>query len=142
MLKNISNFRDVFTIDNLPKRIFKNECGVVNSDKIGGEGKHWLAYYNDPKSKYIEFFDSYGLYPCKEILKYLKTSGKDILYNSSQIQSNDSVLCGYYCVNYIRERSKGVKPYDVLYKFKQKPSLMNENLVKRTTQLRQASLSP
>ena len=82
MLKDIPHCRGVFIVDTLPKRIFKSECGVVNSDTIGGEGKHWLAHYNDTKSKH-EFFDSYGLYPCKEILKYLKTSGKDILYNSS-----------------------------------------------------------
>ncbi len=27
------------------------------------------------------FFDSYGLYPANEIINYLQTSGKDIVYN-------------------------------------------------------------
>ncbi len=93
-LKGIRHFRGVYTRDMLPKRIFKKECGVINTDTINGIGKHWICYYNDPKSKYIEFLDSFGLSPAKEILTYLETSGKDILYNSSQLQSNDSIKCG------------------------------------------------
>jgi hypothetical protein len=101
MLKYIPHFRGVYTRDILPKRILKKECGVINTDTINGNGKHWICYYNDPKSEYIEFFDSFGLTPAQEILTYLETSGKDILYNSSQLQTNDSIKCGYYCVYYI-----------------------------------------
>lgn len=125
-MKNEDNFRGVFTIDTLPKRIKKSESGIINYDQITGSGTHWVAYYNHPKSKYVEFFDSFGLYPGNEIQRFLKTSGKKILYNSSQIQSNDSVLCGYYCINYIRERNKNISPYDVLYKFEQQPNRKNE----------------
>jgi hypothetical protein len=104
MLKDISHFRGVFTRNMLPKIIFKTEWGVINTDTIYGIGKHWICYYNDPKSEYVEFFDSFGLPPAKEILTYLETSGKDILYinNSSQLQANDSRKCGYYCVYFIK----------------------------------------
>jgi hypothetical protein len=73
MLQAIPHFRGVFTRDILPKRMFKNECGVINSDTISGEGKHWICYFNDSKSKYVEFFNSFGLPPGKEILSYLET---------------------------------------------------------------------
>jgi hypothetical protein len=79
MLKYIPNFRGVYTSDILPKRIFKSECGVINSDTISGIGKHWICYYNDPKSKYIEFVVSFGRSLAQEILTYLETSGIDIL---------------------------------------------------------------
>jgi len=125
-LRNIPNFRGVFAIDTLPKRIFKNESGVINYDKMSGPGTHWVCYYNSPKYQYVEYFDSFGISPSKEIVNYLETSDKNIMYNSSQIQSNDSVLCGYYCINYIRERNKRISPYDILYKFCQVPCLKNE----------------
>ena len=141
MLQGIPHFRDVFTRDIHPKRMFKNECGIINSDTISGEGKHWICYFNDPKSKYVEFFNSFGLPPGIEILNYLETSGKDILYNSSQIQSNNSVLCGYYCVHYIKERIKGRSMYDILYSFKQKPSEVTKRLVKSTSNAPKGSAS-
>lgn len=129
MLRKIPHFRGIFTRDILPKRMLKIECGIINSDTVSGIGKHWLAYFNDPKGKYVEFFNSFGLPPGKEILSYLESSGKDIIYNSSQIQSNDSVLCGYYSVYYIKERSKGRNMYDILYSFSQKPSEYNETKI-------------
>ena len=128
-LKYIPHFRGVYTRDILPKRILKLECGVINTDTINGNGKHWVCYYNDPKSKYIEFLDSFGLSPSKEILNYLETSGKDILYNSSQLQANNSIKCGYYCVYFIKERNKGKSMYDILYSFNQEPTNYNETKV-------------
>src|SRR6266487_642741 len=129
MLQDIFHFRGVFTRDILPKQMLKMECGIINSDTMNGVGTHWLAYFNDPKSNYVEFFNSFGIPPGKEILIYLESSGKDIIYNSSQIQSNDSVLCGYYCVHFIKERSKGRSMYDILYSFNQEPSEYNETRV-------------
>jgi hypothetical protein len=129
MLKGISHFRVVFTRDVLPKRIFKKECGVINTDTINGIGRHLICYYNDPKSEYIEFLDSFRLPPAQEILTYLETSGKDILYNSSQLQVNDSIKCGYYCVYFIKERNNGKSVYDILYSFKQYPDITNESKI-------------
>ena len=129
MLKYIPHFRGVYTRDILPKRIFKKECGVINTDRISGIGKHWICYYNEPKSEYIEFLDSFGLSPAQEILTYLETSGKDIIYNSSQLQANDSTKCGYYCVYFIKERNKGKIMYDILYSFKQYPDITNERKI-------------
>ena len=129
MLKDIPHFRGVYTRDILPKRIFKKECGVINTDIISGIGKHWICYYNDPKSKYIEFLDSFGLSPAQEILTYLETSGKDIIYNSSQLQANVSTKCGYYCVYFIKERNNGKSMYDILYSFKQYPDITNERKI-------------
>jgi hypothetical protein len=107
MLKGIINFRGVFTRDMLLKIILKKECGVINTDTINSIGKHWICYYNDPKSKYVEFLDSFGLSLTQEILAYFETSVKDILYNSSQLQTNCSIKCGYYCVYFIKERNDG-----------------------------------
>jgi hypothetical protein len=110
-LKDEPGFRGVFARDALPKRIRKQECGIVNLDTIGGKGTHWVCYFNSPTEKYVEYFDSYGLPPPEEVEKYLMSSRKPIIYNTTELQSRDSQLCGYYCIYYIRMRNDGYKRY-------------------------------
>ena len=55
----ISCFRGVFLLDTLPKKPSKKECGIVNFDKSGGTGTHWVAWYKNGKNKI--YFDSYGV---------------------------------------------------------------------------------
>lgn len=130
MLEGIPNFNDVFSHDELPKYIKQNESGVINLDLSTGPGTHWVCYYNDPKLNYVEYIDSFGVPPDDRTLRFLRTSMKYVRYNDSQLQHIDSQRCGWYCVHYIRERSKGKSPYDVLYEFTQEPSKMNEKIVK------------
>lgn len=127
LMKDEPNFKGVFAIDTLPNKAIG--CGVINYDTIGGKGTHWTCYFNDPKSKFIEHLDSFGLPPSETMKTFLKTSGKQIVYNDSQLQSKNSVLCGYYCIHYIKERNKCKSPYEVLYSFKQQPSEYNERKV-------------
>ena len=53
----IPSFRGVFLLDTLPKKPNKKECGIVNLDKSGGPGTHWVAWYKIGKNKI--YFDSY-----------------------------------------------------------------------------------
>ena len=58
-------FRGVFLPDTLPKKLNKKECGIVNFDKSGGPGTHWVAWYKNGKTKI--YFDSYGVQPPIEV---------------------------------------------------------------------------
>src|SRR5205085_1235542 len=128
-LKNIKHFRGVYTIDTIPKKI-KNEYSVLNTKKITDpEVGHWVVVVNLDKNKEATYFDSYGLPIPREILKYLYTSGKDIICQENQLQMSDSVLCGYFCIHLIKEMNKGKSFYDVVYSFKQNPDLFNEKKV-------------
>ena len=84
--------RGVFLLDTLPKKPSKKECGIVNFDKSGGPGTHWVAWYKNGKTKI--YFDSYGIQPPTEVINYL---GKLIHYNTDQIQSVGQVFCGHLC---------------------------------------------
>ena len=42
-----------------------------------------------------------------EVKKYMKTSGKRLVYSTDETQERDSVLCGYWCLYYLLERQKG-----------------------------------
>ena len=77
----IPSFRGVFLLDILPKKPNKKECGIVNFDKSGGLGTHWVAWYKNSKTKI--YFDSYGVQPPTERINYL---GMPIHYNSDQVQ--------------------------------------------------------
>ena len=66
-MKNQKRFRGVFTSDLLPKNIKVFENGIINLDISTVKGMHWFCYYNDPKYKYIGYFDQFGEYICNEM---------------------------------------------------------------------------
>jgi hypothetical protein len=63
----------------LPRKIRRNESGIVNLDDAAGPGTHWVAYAKrDDRAAY---FDSFGnLQPPKEIVRYL-SNDVTITYN-------------------------------------------------------------
>ena len=98
----IPSFRRVFLLDTLPKKPNKKECGIVNFDKSGGPGMHWVAWYKNGKTKI--YFDSYGARPPLEVIRYL---GKPIHYNTDQLQPAGKVFCGHLCLYILKELSMG-----------------------------------
>ena len=100
-MKHFKHFRGVFMNDELPNAIENHESGIVNYENSNQGGSHWIAYDNHPDSKYVYYFCSYGLPPTIQLEKYLKSSGKLILFNDTQLQPYGSNLCGYYCIMFI-----------------------------------------
>ncbi len=130
MLKNVTSFKGVFSRDTLTGKPKINESGILNLEPNSMGGSHWTCWFNPRNSKYIEYFDSYGIYPPTEAVTYLKKSGKQILYNSNTIQLPFSIMCGYYCMHFITSRMKGISFYDVVYEFDATATQRNENLIK------------
>lgn len=98
----IPNFRGVFVRDRLPKKIHKNENGIVNLDTHYGKGTHWVAY--NKKGDSIFYFDSYGnLRPPEELSQYFISDGrkKHIFYNHDVYQTYGSFICGHLCLNFL-----------------------------------------
>ena len=102
----ISYFRGVFLLDTLPRKPNKKECGIVNFDT------HWVAWYKNGKTKI--YFDSYGVQPPLEVIKYL---GSPIHYNTDQLQPAGEVFCGHLCLYVLKELSEGREFRDILNKF-------------------------
>ena len=115
----IKFFRGVFLLDTLPKKPNNNEslaslkeCGIVNFNKSGGLGTHWVAWYKNGKTKI--YFDSYGVQPPIEVKNYL---GKSIRYNTDQVQPVGEVFCGHLCLNVLKELSEGHQFQNILNNF-------------------------
>lgn len=105
---------------------------VINlQDSKDGGGTHWVASFNNPKNTYIYYFDSYGIIPSEDTIKWLKKSGKRILYNTTEIQSLKSVSCGFYCIAFIKW-CLGERDYlDFVGSFTDDGSINNEIILKR-----------
>jgi len=153
MLKSVDTFAGVFSRDKMPtvsnnrrsglsrseaakrakrsRGTDRDESGVVNLDDDSGPGTHWVAYIVDKNLPIAFYFDSFGMPPPKEIVRYLhKLSPKPLAYNSSQIQNISSILCGYYCVYVLKKFYRSERDinalYDILYSFDQEPVMDNE----------------
>jgi len=107
---NIPNFRGVFMRDTLPKKPRRIECGILNLDDSNGVGHHWVNFLKNGNEKI--YFDSYGLPPPTELVKYLKSP---VYYNSERIQPDGQVFCGHLCLYVLKVvMSDGCKFQEVI----------------------------
>jgi hypothetical protein len=94
-----SDFLGVFSCDNIPSKINeKNKFIIIcNLSKKFEKGSHFICIVSSNDS--IIYIDPLGL-PClnKYIIAFLIEAKKNVLYNSNQIQSRDSVCCGFYVI--------------------------------------------
>ena len=107
--QNEPRFNGVFSRDNLPNSI-KSGAYVINLDEYHDIGTHWVALYLNNKT--IIYFDSFGVkHIPKEIIKFIvsneqsssaKARNKKIITNIYRIQAYDSVMCGYFCIGFIK----------------------------------------
>ena len=88
-------FRGVFLLDTLPKKPNNKECGIVNFDKSGGSGTHWVAWYKNGKNKI--YFDSYGIQPPKKLLSIWEMGLIIILIRYNREGRYSVGICVYMC---------------------------------------------
>ena len=91
----IKKFRGMFMKDELPKKVHKVQCGIINLEDSSKEGSHWTTYFKN-NDKY--YFDSYGnAPPPKSLVKYL--GPKNLVYNEERYQNyDDPPICGHLCL--------------------------------------------
>ena len=95
--ENQSRFNGVFSRDTMPKKI-KDWGYVINLDEYADVGTHWIALFCK-KSK-IVYFDSFNVEHIPEEIKGF-IGNKNIKANIFQIQANNSIMCGYFCIGFI-----------------------------------------
>ena len=106
--ENESRFNGVFSRDNLPKKI-KDGAYVINLDEYKDVGTHWIALFC--KKNEIVYFDSFGVeHIPEEIKKFIRN--KNIKANIFRVQASNSVMCGYFCTEFIDFRLAGKKLSD------------------------------
>ena len=96
----VEKFDGVFNKDS---RQWPYNCGKINLDSNDGPETHWACYADS------FYFDPFGLPPTENIL-FIKR------YNTLQYQKQISVLCGYFCLFFIKKVEDGNSIYNILYK--------------------------
>ena len=79
---------------------------IMNLQTTKEAGSHWVCIYN-----YKNYFDPYGVIPPKEVYKYMND---EFIYNTIQVQPDNSAMCGQLCVFCLYKLSKGYRFEDVV----------------------------
>ena len=82
---------------------------IYNLEPAYMSGSHWVATY--VKNGIINYFDSFGMPPFQEIQNLLTTT------------------CGYFCLHFLNEMSKGRSYYDLLKVFNIHNTMKNEKYI-------------
>ena len=133
--KNEPRFNGVYSRNNLPNKIKKGTY-VINLDEYENTGTQWVSLYVKPK--YTVYFDSFGVeHIPKEINKFIRSKElghairNDIKSNIFRIQAYDSIMCGYFCIEFINYMLKGKTLLDYTNLFSPNDFKKNDRVIKR-----------
>jgi len=102
-------FLGVFAADQLTFNPSKRpSCLIANTDPANLPGQHWVAIYFDAHDN-VEYFDSYGRHPSSAFASFMKKNAKRMHVYEKRLQSNDTFVCGMYCVYFLYYRVRGIK---------------------------------
>ena len=102
----------------------KQALFIYNLEPSYMSGSHWVATY--VKNGIINYFDSFGMPPFQEIVNHAKRKNTTLLHQSDQIQNLLTTTCGYFCLYFLNEMSKGRSYYDLLKVFNSHNTMENE----------------
>ena len=133
--KNEPRFNGVYYRNNLPKTI-KKGAYVINLDEYENAGTYWVALF--VKTNEAIYFDSFGIEHIPiEINQFINndttksSSLERIESNIFKIQAYDSIMCGYFCIEFINDMLKGKKLLDYTNLFSPNHFKNNDRVVKR-----------
>ena len=125
----------MYSRNNLPNKI-KKGAYVINLDEYENTGTHWISLFVKPK--YAVYFDSLGIeHIPKEINKFINndttksSSLERIKSNIFRIQDYDSIMCGYFCIEFINYMLKGKTSLDYTNLFSPNDFQKNDRVIKR-----------
>ena len=142
----VSRTKGVYSRNNLPNKIKKGPY-VINLDGYENTGTHWVSLF--VKAKYTVYFDSFGVeHIPKEINKFIrskelgpavgneqsssaKARNKEIKASIFRIQAYDSIMCGYFCIEFINYMLKGKTLLDYTNLFSPNDFKKNDQVIKR-----------
>ena len=132
--KNEPRFNGVYSRNNLPKTI-KKGAYVINLDEYKNISTHWVPLF--VKANKVIYFDSFGLeHIPKEINKFIKKPSSlkrtaRIKRNIFRIQAYDSIMCGYFCIEFINYMLKDKTLLDYTDLFLPNDFKKNDQVIKR-----------
>ena len=110
----------------------KKGAYVINLDEYENTGTHWISLFVKPK--YTVYFDSFGVkHIPKEINKFI--GNKKIKPSIFRIQAYDSVMCRYFCIEFINYMLQGKTLLDYTNLFSPNDFKKNDRVIKNIIEL-------
>lgn len=108
------NFKGIYPNHAYPENL---ECGsyILNSERAGSAGGHWLAVHKSTELDLVLFFDSLGRSPKAWLMDF---PGQVVLFNDIRIQPEGSNLCGLYSLYFIYLKHSNWSMLDIIDTFK------------------------
>ena len=105
----------------------KNKKGayVINLDEYENTGTHWIALF--VKTNEVIYFDSFVIEHIPKEIEHA-IGNKEINASIFRLQAYDSIMCGYFCIEFINYMLKGKTLLDYT-------DLFSPNDFKRTIKL-------
>ena len=123
--KNEPKLNGVYSRDNWPK--IKDGAYIINLDEYSDIGTHWIALWVN-NSNNITYFDSFGVEHIPEEIKAF-IGNKNINTNVFRIQTNDSIMCGYFCIGSINYMLNGKTLTEYTYFFSPNDFKKNDDII-------------
>ena len=121
----LTNFEIQKYYKNEPRKKIKDGAYVINLDEYADVGTHWIALFC--KKNEIVSFNSFGVeYICEEIKDFI--GNKNIKTNIFQVQEDNSIMCGYFCIGLIDFMLAGKKLTDYTNLFSPYDSKKNDSI--------------
>ena len=106
--QNEPRFNGVFSRNNLPLKI-KDGAYIINLDEYADVGRHCIALFCN-RNKIVSL-DSFGVeHVPEEIKEFIEK--KNITANIFRVQTNNSAMCGYFCLGFMNFMLAGKKLTD------------------------------
>ena len=103
---------------------------IINLDEHADVGTNWIALFC--KKNEIVYFGSFGVeYIPEEIKDFIKElpENKNIKTNIFRIQEDNSIMCGYFCIEFIDFMLAGKKLTDYTNLFSPHDLKKNDNII-------------
>ena len=95
--QNEPGFNGVYSRDNFPNKI-EDGAYVINLDEYSDIATHCIAFHSQNNN--VTYFDSFeSEHIPKEIKEFI--DNKNIKTNIFRIQAYYSIMCGYFCIDFI-----------------------------------------
>ena len=120
----------------MPNKI-KTGAYVINLDEYENTGTHWVSLF--VKNNEAIYFDIFGIeHIPKEINKFIRSKelgsavvNNKIKSNIFRIQAYDSIMCRYFCIEFINYMLKGKTLLDYTNLFSPNDFEKNDRVIKR-----------
>ena len=122
----IPNFKGIFARNEV--MLQKHSPCIINLDELENAGTHWVCCVPGERPQgagALWYFDSFGMGFPQEF-----KSSKPIIWNCSQYQNINSVLCGYYCLYFLHQWAQGKDFYVILKPLSLSDTMQNEKFIK------------